>query len=127
MVMFYYTQTIESILQSQKRRETEVPPLILREKIKFEQISKQHTERKVNYGNARALDEGFQVNPPTKQNYRRIVTLLNNKIEYDTYQTEEEKSLRAVIKEILQTIPTQQTIAELQKLVFHLGRTYIML
>lgn len=89
--------------QAQEKRDRKVSSIILREKSKFTILSKHQTERKIKYGNARALEEGVQLKSPTKGDYRAIVSHLNtNKIEYHTFQTEEGKTLRVEIEGVIE-------------------------
>lgn len=55
-----------------------------------------------------------------------IAHLKSQKIDYHTYQTEEERSLRVVIKGVLENIPTEEVKLDLQELGFRPGRIYRM-
>lgn len=71
----------------------------------------------MNNDNTRALEEGVQMNPTSKEDYRAIVNHLNsNKNEYHKFQTEKEKSVRVVIKGILEGIPIERIKTELQEM-----------
>lgn len=51
------------------KRDRKVPQIILREKGKSTSLSKYFSADKIDYGNAKAADEGFQLNPSTKGTY----------------------------------------------------------
>lgn len=85
-----------------------MPSIVLRKKAEFTELAKNLSARKIDYGKARATAEGVQMNPPTQESYRSIVThLMNQKIAFHTYQTEEEKC-RVVIKGVLENITTDE-------------------
>lgn len=90
------------------------------------ELTKDLSARKIDYGSARA--EGVKMNPPTKEDYRSIIShLTNQKVPFHTYQTEEEKCLRVVIKGILENISTDEVKEDLTKQGFHPGRIHRML
>lgn len=99
------------------------------EKTKFTELTKYLAARRIEYGSARATQEGVQMNPPNKkEDYRSIIShLINQKIPFHTYQTEEEKCLRVVIKSILENITIEEVEEDLVKQGFHPGRIHRML
>lgn len=83
-----------------------VPPFILKEKERFTSLLKHQMDRKMNYRHPRAVAEGLQMNPLTKEDI--ISHPHSNHIACHTFQTEEEKTLRVVIKGITESISTDQ-------------------
>lgn len=74
------------------------------EKDQYTEITKILTAKKINYGSARATNEGVEMNPPINEDYTVIVrTISVQKIWYYTYQTEEEKTLK--VTSILHMVP----------------------
>lgn len=50
-----------------------VPPIILRDKTKFTVLAKHLETRRINYGNARATEDGVQMNPQSAEDHRKIL------------------------------------------------------
>lgn len=66
--------------------------------------------------------------PTNKLGLQAIVrNLSEQKVGYYTYETQEEKTLRVTIKEIVESIPAEEIKRELKELGFHADVTYRML
>ncbi|KAH1021730.1 hypothetical protein HUJ04_011214 [Dendroctonus ponderosae] len=85
--------------QQTSTRRTKIPPIVLREKSKYDEITRKLMDSKVNYGCGITTKEGVRTHPPTENDYRMMIRILdNNKYQYHTFQLEEEKQLRVVIR-----------------------------
>uniref|UniRef100_A0AAR5P8V9 Uncharacterized protein n=1 Tax=Dendroctonus ponderosae TaxID=77166 RepID=A0AAR5P8V9_DENPD len=71
--------------QQTSTRRTKIPPIVLREKSKYDEITRKLMDSKVNYGCGITTKKGVRTLP--------FWILDNNKYQYHTYQLEEEKQL----------------------------------
>lgn len=77
------------------------PPIVIRNKTKWVSIAAHISACKLNFTKARALQDGIQIQPATKEDFRGITRILDNgKEEYHTFLMPEEKPLRVVIRGI---------------------------
>ncbi|XP_048517395.1 uncharacterized protein LOC125502627 [Dendroctonus ponderosae] len=90
--------------QQQSQRRTKVPPIVLREKDKYDEITRRLMDKKINYGCGVTTKEGVSTHPPTAEDYRQMIRVLDTyKYQYHTYQMKEEKQLRVVVRGIVES------------------------
>lgn len=119
------TPTEQTQNKDQIQRET--PPIILRKKESWLNLSSRMKERKINYLKAETISDGIKIKPNTSDDYRNTVNLLDEmKLEYHTYQLPEEKSLHIVIRGIPECINTEEVENDLIEKGFHPEKVHRM-
>jgi hypothetical protein len=87
-------------------------PIVIRQPDKWVQISKKLHKENIQYTKARSTPEGIKVYPTTVTDFRKITAYLDNqKYEYHTYQLQQDRSLKTVMR----GIPLSIQIEEIQK------------
>lgn len=97
-----------------------VPPVVLRNKDKYMQMTKLANTTGINIIKAKTLMAGVAFHPQTELDYRKLVRLFNHQgVEYHTYQLPSEKLLYVVIKGIPEPINANEVKEELIARGFH--------
>jgi hypothetical protein len=87
-------------------------PIVIRQPDKWVQISKKLHSENIQYTKARSTPEGIKVYPTTVTDFRKITAYLDKqKYEYHTYQLQQDRSLKTVMR----GIPLSIQIEEIQK------------
>lgn len=114
------------------------PPIFIRAKSKWPEISSKCNVSKINFLSASNTSQGVRVQVPTSTDFRNLTSLLAARaVEYHTYALEEERKLRVVIKGIPKEISVDDVKADLISQSFPIikvsrlfshrnGRTYDM-
>lgn len=96
-----------------------VPPIILREKDKYNQITSHFKNNNINFGNASTVPEGVKFHPPTPLDYSKMMKYLDkNKIQYHSFRTAEEKDLHVVLRGVLEVWDENKIKTDLEDLGF---------
>lgn len=112
---------------AQPKRE-HVPPIILRNKEKWMEVSAAFTKKSLNFNSARMTHEGVKIMPQTPDDYRGITKLLEKrKLEFHTFQLRSEKYLKVVLKGIMQNISDDDIKADLEKQGFPAAKVQRMM
>lgn len=105
--------------QPEKTRRIRVPPIIIRDKTKFTDISRELYQKKIDYGKAMTVSEGVKVHPLTFENYKKIVEILEkSNTPFHSFRLQEEKELHVVIRGVLETWSVEKVQADLESLGF---------
>lgn len=91
----------------ENRRERRPPPIILRNKSRWVAVSSHIAANGFNFIKARNIADGISIQPATSQDYRGITKLLENKEEFHSFLSPEEKPLQVVIRGIPVGIETK--------------------
>lgn len=97
------------------KKERPPPPLFLREKEKWDNVSSLLRERKIPFTSARSTKDGIKVQLTSSADHRKLTALLRlEKIGYHTYALEDERLLRVVIRGLPAEHNTDTIKADLQ-------------
>jgi len=93
------------------------PPIFLTSPINFVTLCKNLEQITKNEGFlCKSNSKTIKINLHSASSYRAVISLFNeNKLEYHTYQSHEEKSYRVVIRNLHHTIPTDYIKDEIEK------------
>lgn len=122
------TQTSQSIQRKQTTPSLtdttyKIPPIILRQKEKWTHVSNLIKTRKINYTRATIVKEGVSILPSTESDYREMYKILENeKLSFHTYQLKSEKSLKVIMRGIIQEIPTEDIQKDLEVKKYEITR-----
>lgn len=97
------------------QRKGKVPPLVLREKNKWDHISHAMTERGIRFTSAASTSEGIRITVPTSEDHRRLTRLLDGEgVGYHSFTLQEDKLLRVVIRGIPAEVDTSRVLEDLK-------------
>jgi len=106
-----------------------LPPIFLTFQIKFVTLCK-YLEKitKTEDFLCKSNSKSIKINLHSASSYRAVISLFNeNKLEFHTYQTHEEKSYRVVIRNLHHTIPTDYIKEEIEKHGFMVKNVTVIL
>lgn len=91
-----------------------IPPVIIRDKSKWMQISKKLADERINFTNAKNSDHGIKVSTPSSDDYRRLTKFLDkhNHVYY-THKLPEDKNLKIVLRGVPVEISEEEIIQDL--------------
>lgn len=89
-------------------RNIKPPPLFIRDKDKWNRVSKLITDLRISAPNATNTSTGIKVQPSTSDDHRRLSRALREEnIAYHTYALEDERLLRVVMKGVPKELPVE--------------------
>ena len=92
------------------------PPVFLRDKSRWSEISNLCTAQKVNYTRAENTGVAIKIEVPSIEDFRSLTRLLSvNKAPYHTYALPEERKVRVVLRGIPTELPTEDVANDLTK------------
>lgn len=114
------TQTGQASAGSTAQQKTRVPPIILREKKKYNEITSMFKNLKLDYGKGKVLSEGIKIHPATPQDYNQIWSLIvKHKIQAHSFRFSSEKQLHVVIKGVDEEWSAEKIKIDLEELGFN--------
>ncbi|XP_018574046.1 uncharacterized protein LOC108913064 [Anoplophora glabripennis] len=104
-----------------------IPPVILRKKEQWTEVSRSLTNRKINYTRARLTGEGIAIHPQTPDDYRCLTRVLADEgKEFHTFSLPSERLLRAVIRGLPDGISNEEIRSDLEVQGFKITSVFIM-
>lgn len=95
---------------------TKIPPIVLRDKSKYNQLTAKFKELKLDFGRALTVPEGVKIHPATINDFRCITKLLDtNGEQYHTYQLPEDKHMHVIFRGILETLTEAEIKEDLEE------------
>lgn len=114
------TPTTKKTLQGQNRQQTDIKttkkitPIIIRDKQKWTEISRTMTDRNISFTKAKMVQSGIQVTPTTDMDYRQTYKLLKTQnVQFYTYTLTTDKTLKVVLRGLIQEITEDEVAADL--------------
>lgn len=108
-------QREETTPPAEATKEPRIPPIILRRKERWTQVSALLRTESAAYTKAKLIGDGIAVTAASATDYRRITRILNReREEYHTYSLQEDRLLRAVIRGIPDGVPEVDIKADLE-------------
>ncbi|XP_060516178.1 proteoglycan 4-like [Cylas formicarius] len=102
-----------------------VPPVIIRSKSNWVQVSASMKTRQIHYTSARNTEEGIRIQPSSTPDYRNATRFLDgNRIPYHSFQLKEERNLHVVLKGIPESLDAETVAEELQVLGYHPSKLF---
>lgn len=93
-----------------------IPPIIMRCPEKWTTLSKTLKQKSINYLRASTVRDGIRIQPETSDDYRKLTRLLQDTdIEFHTYQLQEEKELKIVIRGLFLKTETEEITEDLKE------------
>ncbi|KAF7264467.1 hypothetical protein GWI33_023168 [Rhynchophorus ferrugineus] len=90
-------------------KKTRVPPIILRDKNAYSELIRILTFQGIQFGSTQTKPEGVAFFPPTPDDHRMMINVLNDrKYGYYTFCPPEKQHLRTIIKGVLESISTDE-------------------
>ncbi|KAF7263896.1 hypothetical protein GWI33_000932 [Rhynchophorus ferrugineus] len=106
---------------SASTKKARVPPIILRDKNAYSKLIRILTFQGIQFGSTQTKPEGVAFFPPTPDDYRMIINVLNDrKYGQHTFYSPVKRHLRTIIKGVLESILTNEVRSALMKLGFNL-------
>lgn len=103
--------------EPEKAKRNRVPPIIIRDKTKFTDISKRLYQNRIDYGKAMTITEGVKLHPTSYESYRQIVEVLEaTGTPFHSFRLQEEKELHVVIRGVLETWSEEKVRVDLEAL-----------
>lgn len=97
-----------------------IPPVILRDKNSWTNISAKLRSEKIEFSKAKNLTDAIRIHPMTANDYRRMTKLFDEqKIAYHTYSLPEQKLLKVVFRGVCEAIPDAEVKADLEAQGLH--------
>lgn len=91
-----------------------VPPIFLREKTKWLEISKAFNNNGIKYSKAKNLSDSIQIYPVSESDHAKMTKFLQHySIDYHTFFLQSEKMLKVVIRGLPEEVPTDNIHADL--------------
>lgn len=92
--------------------ESKIPPIVLRDPSKWNQLRSHLSQNHINFLKARNTQSGITIEPSTSSDHRAITRFLElNQLPYHTYQLPDQKLLRVVIR----NVPTMFTLEDIRE------------
>ena len=92
----------------QAARKAKIPPIVIRDKNRYNQIATHLKANNVDYGDAVNLREGIKIHPKTQDAYRFIQNFQDtNQEQYHSFAFAEEKKLHIVLRGVLEQWDTE--------------------
>lgn len=104
-------ETVEKQDQEINKNENEhrIPPIILRDKDKWNRIHNQLKIKKINFTKATNIKDGISICPQTETDYRNMYKAMEaEKVSFHTYQLRSEKTLKVIMRNIPQHIELEE-------------------
>lgn len=92
-----------------------IPPIIITAKEKWQPISSALNRERINYTRATMVPKGIKLELANSDDYRRTIKLLheNMKIYFHTFDPEEERPLKVVLRGVIQELTDEEIKADL--------------
>lgn len=104
--------TTSSVIRIQDK----IVPIIMREKNKWAEITKELQKREINYTKAKLVGMGIQIDPETEDDYRRLYKYLKEtKTEFHTFELTEKSLKVVVVKGVPNEIEEEAITEDLEK------------
>lgn len=111
--------------QTKQPSRTRVPPIVIRDKNAYPNVSNYFKMKKFNFSNAVTTSEGVKIFPCTPEDYRGMTGYLEEqKVPFHTFSFPEEKSLHIVIRGVLESWSTDKVKSDLIELGFSPSNIY---
>ncbi|RZC32290.1 hypothetical protein BDFB_013483, partial [Asbolus verrucosus] len=99
-----------------------VPPIIVREKSRWTEISKAcaDSDSRITFSKAKPCVDGIRVQPVTAEDFRKLTRLLNSRnIQYHSFTLPEAKSIRVVLRQVPVETDSREVFEDLKVQGFH--------
>ncbi|XP_050305056.1 uncharacterized protein LOC126742452 [Anthonomus grandis grandis] len=104
--------------QAPKREK--IPPIVLRDKTRYDQITAHLNQLKINFGHTVNIRDGIKIHPQTIDDYRRTQSFLeNHKEQFHSFSLPEEKRLYVVVRGVLEHWSSEKVADNLKEQGFH--------
>lgn len=97
-----YQETNEKVATCEQNYK--IPPIILRNKDKWNDLSKLIKNSGIQYTKAKSIADGVSVTPQTSEDYNKLFKLLENErdtFKFHTYPLQSERSLKVVFRGVM--------------------------
>lgn len=96
-------------------KKAKIPPIILRDKTKWIEVSSKLRQHNINYCKAKTVAKGIQIYPNTEKDYSNLYKFLKHENFYfHTYELESEKLLKIVIRGVPQELTEENVQIDLE-------------
>lgn len=101
------------------KKSNKVPPIILREKEKFNSLTSHLKAHNINFDRAVTVKEGVKLFPSTPLDYNKIIKTLDiEKIQYHSFRLPDEKPLHVIIRGALESWSVEKIKKDLEEINF---------